>query len=190
MHSCRSSDGVIEVLRLLAALGVLVTLSACSNFDGDGVDRGPALGEVGDAWEEAAQCIEEAGHSVEIDAVDERWTISIEGLPTGSAEFAEVHDPCVSEAEELSRHYERTHVAVGAQLPKLAKSFDICIESIGLDPLTYDVRMADQVAALAEVTAELGYSLEDGSVANDPRFSRALGCFESHERLFPGRFAG
>jgi len=97
-------------------------------------------------------------------------------------------ESCVSAAERLSLEFAPSQIPEGEERLALAASFDECIEATGLEPLNYDVNNADEVAALAEVTIQLGYRLDETAVADDPRFDAALDCFQAHELLFPGRF--
>ena len=171
---------------IVASLGLIA--SAC--VSGGGNEDGGSLtaGDVEAGWRLAAECLDDAGYLAVAEEDPSGWGISFDGNVEESNAFMEDYEFCVSDAERLSLEFAQTQIPEGEERLELAASFDECIKTAGLEPLNYDLNNADEVAALAEVTIQLGYRLDETAVADDPRFNEALDCFETHELLFPNRF--
>lgn len=174
-------------VRKLVAIFSLLLLAACSGPDGNAQQQPPTEEEVADVWAEVVQCLADGGLNANVQrGLHGEWGVTVDG-EVGRWDMFFTYDPCVADAEAVTRDYERSQIPEGEELVELAESFDSCIKAIGLKVPTYDLGAADQVTTLRQVTDQLPEAVLNGSI-DDPRLGRVLNCFAAHEHLFPARF--
>lgn len=169
---------------------LLAVFAVSCASEGALAEQAPTEDAVERAWAEAAECLTNAGFiGVEVDRDDNTWSISFGGDADGTiAGFR--YDRCVGDAEKINLALLRTLIPEGAERLAVAVEFQTCLESAGLEnPVAYDPENPDSSAVLADAITKLGYSNETPDVADDPRFSEVLSCFDRYERLFPDRFS-
>ena len=140
------------------------------------------------AWTEAAECLTSRGYDVQQVRTGNNWSLTFDGEPDGIV-FDLRYEVCVGDAEAMNVAYLRTQVPEGDQRLEVAAEFQSCLSAAGIpNTVFYDPTSPDAAATLRDAQIELGYTVADPDVADDPRFGEVLGCFDTYELLFPERF--